>query len=161
MGIFSTPIIGDLMDGIFGIFDDVHTSSEEKAEIRLKLMQVGMSADLAQTAVNKEEAKSGILFVAGWRPWIGWVCGCAFAYNYVIAPFLMAGVYYYGQMTGNTIDMSGLPTLDLAAMIPVLMGMLGLGGLRTYEKREGIARAELTAAKPVQINIPDQGGLVD
>jgi len=166
MSIFSAPIIGDLMKGVFGIFDDVHTSEEEKAEIKLKLMQIGMSADLAQMAINQEEAKSGMLFVAGWRPWIGWVCGMAFAYNYIFAPFLMAAVYYYAQISGKVVDLSGLPVLDLSTMIPVLMGMLGLGGLRTYEKQTGVARASFSNVvtslrKPDTIPELEKTGLVD
>ncbi len=159
MGIFTTPLVGDLMSGVFGIFDDLHTSKEEKAEIRMKLMKIGMSADLGQIEVNKQEAKSGHLFVSGWRPFIGWVCGSAFAYNYIISPLLMAIAYYVAQFNGAVLDLSGMPQLDLATMIPVLMGMLGLGGLRTYEKREGVARSELTTKLP-ELK-PIEGGLVD
>ena len=148
MGIFTSGIVSDLMGGIFGIFDDLHTSTEEKAEIRLKLMQIGMSADLAQIEVNKREAASGFIFVSGWRPFIGWVCGSAFAYNYILSPFIMGGVYYYAQLTGKVVDLSGLPQLDLATMIPVLMGMLGLGGLRTYEKGAGVARTSMAVESP-------------
>lgn len=160
MGLFTTPLVGDLMKGVFSIFDDVHTSAEEKAEIRLKLMQVGMSADLAQLEVNKEEAKSGLLFVSGWRPFIGWVCGSAFAYNYIIYHFIASAMFYYGQFSGTVIDLSGLPKLDMAEMIPVLMGMLGLGGLRTYEKREGIARTAIAVKDGVKRAVKPTG-LVD
>jgi hypothetical protein len=84
-------------------------------------------AMIAQLAVNKQEAAHKSLFVAGWRPFIGWVCGAALANNFLVFPILLA---------------SGIAVvpLDLAVMMPVLMGMLGLGGLRTFEKVKQVSR---------------------
>lgn len=81
----------------------------------------------AQIAVNKQEAAHKSLFVAGWRPGTGWVCLTAMASNYIVMPYL--------AVFGYTV-----PVLDLGEMMPVLLGMLGLGGMRTYEKRNGVAR---------------------
>ena len=84
-------------------------------------------AMLAQLDVNKTEAAHKSLFVSGWRPFIGWVCGVSMGFNFIGLPLLTA------------FDVVVSP-LDLATMMPVLMGMLGLGGLRTFEKTKGVAR---------------------
>jgi hypothetical protein len=75
-----------------------------------------------QAEINKVEAQNRSVFVAGWRPFIGWVCGVAFAFHYIVMPLLLA----YTDMKPVEFDTNSLFT--------VLMGMLGLGGLRTYEK---------------------------
>ena len=97
-----------------------------------ELKRMALSAGLAQgqIAVNATEAASHFLFVAGWRPWLGWVCGAAFAWAYVLQPILAAVL----SASGSAVV---LPTLDLSAMSPVLLGMLGLGGMRTVEKLKG------------------------
>lgn len=79
---------------------------------------------LAQIAVNKAEAESKSLFKGGWRPAIGWTCGLALFNNYLVVPYAVA----------LGLD---VPTLDLGEMMPVLLGMLGLGYLRTDEKKAG------------------------
>jgi len=71
--------------------------------------------------------------VAGWRPFIGWSCGVALAWNYIAQPVL---VFTLAQ-TGNLVE---LPALDMSQMMPVLMGMLGLGGLRTFEKYKSVSK---------------------
>lgn len=86
---------------------------------------------LAQIDVNKEEAKSESLFVAGWRPFVGWVCGCGLAYAAIVLPFLefvsKVGFGYKGHF----------PVIDWAILGQILTGMLGLAGLRTYDKLKG------------------------
>jgi|SRR5210317_68653 len=78
-----------------------------------------------QTRINEIEANHRTVFVAGWRPFIGWVCGIAFAFHYIVMPLLIA----YTDIKPVEFDTNSLFT--------VLMGMLGLGGLRTYEKLKG------------------------
>ena len=73
------------------------------------------------------------MFVAGWRPFIGWTCGAALAYTYVVQPLL---IFILAQ-SGYLVEM---PALDIAGLMPVLMGILGLGGMRSYEKVKGVAR---------------------
>lgn len=88
---------------------------------------------MAQIEVNRTEAAHNSLYVAGWRPFIGWACGVAMAFNYVGVPVIETVSVLYG--TPLT-----LSPLDLEVMMPVLLGMLGLGGMRSYEKRNGVAR---------------------
>jgi len=87
---------------------------------------------LAQLDVDKAEAASASVFVAGWRPGIGWVCGIAFGWNYVLEPFMQ----FVATLCGHPVTM---PSLDLSGMMPVLLGMLGLGAMRTVEKVQGAA----------------------
>ena len=89
---------------------------------------------MAQIEVNKAEAQSSSVFKGGWRPFIGWVCGFAFAYHFIIQPVLLFGVGVAG------IQLPALPEFDMSQMMPVLLGMLGLGGLRTFEKQKGITK---------------------
>lgn len=86
-----------------------------------------------QISVNQAEASSHSLFVAGWRPFIGWICGSACAWNWIGLPVAKAALAYSG--TPLEVD-----SADLTEMLPVLMGMLGLGAFRTAEKFKGVAR---------------------
>ncbi len=114
----------------------------DAAAAKLKLLELQQSGELAELAsstelqkaqdvVNQTEAANTSIFVAGWRPWVGWVCGMAFAYTFILQPF--CGLI--ASAVGHPI---ALPALDLSSMMPVLLGMLGLGGMRTYEKVNGI-----------------------
>ena len=80
-----------------------------------------------QTAINLEEAKSANMFIAGGRPFIIWICGFAFGINYIVGPL---GVFI-ASLFGKTVV---FPVLALSEMMPVLLGVLGLGAYRTFEK---------------------------
>ena len=124
------PIVGDVLDRFF-------PNKEEKAraarEIEARLTEHLAKIDLAQLEVNKAEAASRNIFVAGWRPFVGWTCGMALAYTYVVQPMLIFGLAHFGHQVA-------LPPLDMATMMPVLLGMLGLGGLRSFEKYKGVSK---------------------
>jgi hypothetical protein len=74
------------------------------------------------------------VFKGGWRPFIGWVCGAAFAYHFVLQPLIVFGVTVAG------VKIPELPTFDMGSLLTVMMGMLGLGGLRSYEKKQGLTK---------------------
>ena len=131
--------VGGILGGVFGLIDDLVTSDEEREQLKLKLLTLQTQGELAQLEVNKTEAQHSTIFVAGWRPFIGWVCGTAFAYHFVLYPLLQFAAWLLLVFTGNVFPADSLPRLDLAEMIPVLMGMLGLSGLRTIEKRSGVS----------------------
>ena len=87
-----------------------------------------------QTKINLAEASHRTLFVAGWRPFIGWTCGVALCWHFVLAPITIFLCAYIG------VAIPELPTFDMGSLMTVLMGMLGLGGLRTYEKQKGLTK---------------------
>ena len=104
-------------------------TEQEKAEMALLVATVQ-----GQLAVNQAEAGHPSIFVSGWRPAIGWICGGACAWNWIGLPMSQAALVFFGyEMT--------LDSADLTEMLPILIGMLGLGGLRTYEKVSGVARS--------------------
>ena len=128
------PIIGALAGPLMGLVDDLFTSDEEREAAKLKLLEMEQRGELAQIAVNMQEAKSEHLFVSGWRPATGWVCVAAFGYTFVLMPF---GSFIALVSGMDPALLEALPDLDLGAMMPVLLGMLGLGAMRTYEKKSG------------------------
>lgn len=110
--------------------------SEETAlkinhELSLALLNNELQPMLAQLNVNAKEAEHDNVFVAGWRPFIGWVCGAAFAYTFIVQPMAVFVIVVAKWSTPP------LPTLDMMPMLTVLGGMLGLGAFRSYEKVKG------------------------
>jgi hypothetical protein len=88
---------------------------------------------MAQIEVNKIEAAHHNMFVAGWRPAIGWICALGMAGNFLIIPFVNMAL----ELTDSGVL---VPMIALSEMMPVLMGMLGLGAMRTFEKTKGVSR---------------------
>ena len=103
-------------------------TEQEKAQLAAALALVQGQLD-----INKAEAGSTSIFVSGWRPAIGWICGAACAWNWIGLKALLFGAAYLDH------PLTGLAPADLSEMMPVLMGMLGLSGLRTIEKLNGRA----------------------
>jgi len=87
-----------------------------------------------QLEINKTEAASRSAFVAGWRPFVGWTCGVALAYHFIVQPLAAFA------MTVAGVSLIDLPTFDMDTLMTVLLGMLGLGGLRTFEKHKGVSK---------------------
>ena len=135
---------GPIASGLFGLIDKLFTSEDERMAAKLKVLELEKSGELAQIAVNAQEARHDSIFVAGWRPFIGWVCGLAFTWAFLLYPVLSFFVVAFGIPVNLTL----VPELELAAMMPVLMGMLGLGAMRSWEKREGVSRERLAAVTP-------------
>ena len=129
--------LGSLVGPVTGLLDKFIEDKDVKNKLAhdLSTMAERHAQELAkgQLEVNKTEAAHKSLFVAGWRPAIGWICGLGMASNFFVIPianFVLA-------LTGSTIL---IPLLDTGEMMPVLMGMLGLGAMRTYEKKQGVQR---------------------
>lgn len=89
---------------------------------------------LAQIEINKAEAQHRSIFVAGWRPFLGWGLASAMIWHFVLAPIVMFIFAYSGM------EAPELPAFDMDSLMTVLLGMLGLGGLRTFEKSKGLAK---------------------
>jgi hypothetical protein len=118
------------------VFDRVFPDPAQAASAKLELMKLQQSGELTQIAgqmdINKVEAASSSIFVSGWRPAIGWICGAGFAVQFVIGPLAEWG----SALAGHPVK---FPQMDTGTMMPLLLGMLGLGGMRTAEKIQGVA----------------------
>lgn len=140
-------MIASLITGLASVFGPVvseFVEDKDKAnELKFKLATMGaehaQAITLAQIEVNKTEASSNSKFVAGWRPGAGWVCVAAMAFNYVLLPILN-WMLLVAAVIADMPDLPTLPVLNFGEIMPVLLGMLGLGGLRTREKEKGVAR---------------------
>ena len=129
------PSILPAVTDIVGRFLPENKEERAKAEREIKSQLTAHLAkiDLAQLDINKAEAANRSIFVAGWRPFIGWCCGIALAWTYVVTPIL----HFILAQTGHLVE---LPAMDMSQMMPVPMGMLGLGGLRTFEKYKKVSK---------------------
>ena len=129
------PSILPAVTDVIGRFLPEDKEARAKAERQLEQQLATHLAkiDLAQLDINKTEAAHRSVFVSGWRPFIGWSCGVALAWSYVVTPILT----FILAQTGYLVQ---LPSMNLGEMMPVLMGMLGLGGLRTFEKFKKVSR---------------------
>ncbi len=113
-------VVGSIIDKVADRIDDFTFDKQEKAELIQEINK-------AQIEVNKVESGHTSIFVAGWRPFVGWTCGIALCYHFVIQPFLVFLLFSFGYQVD-------LPVFNMQTLTTVLMGMLGLGGLRSYEK---------------------------
>ena len=128
--------VSALLDIGSKVIDRVWPDPAQAAAAKLELFKLQQSGELAQIAgqmdVNKAEAANPNVFVSGWRPFIGWVCGLGFGVQFVFGPLAEWGSALYGHPVK-------FPPMDTGTMMPLLLGMLGLGGLRTAEKIQGVA----------------------
>lgn len=104
-----------------------------KMKLQKEMTMAFHDANLAQIQLNKQEAAHKNIFVAGWRPFVGWTCGVALAYHFIVSPIIETILIAFGFTTD-------LPSFEFSQLSSILMGMLGLGGLRTYEKMKGVSR---------------------
>jgi Holin of 3TMs, for gene-transfer release len=159
MGFISSLFAGGVGDVVEKVGDAIHknvTSDKErmaleneakKAEQDYTLALAKMDEELAQgqNAVNLEEAKSASLFVAGWRPFIGWLCGVTLGIMFIPKCLVLTSFWCieaYRNLHGGEAPLPTLPEfpdLGAGAMMGLVSAMLGLGGLRTYEKVKGVA----------------------
>lgn len=131
--------IGQIVKGVTDIVDDLVTTKEELRELDLKQQQIEAGLMQGQMEVNKEEAKHKSMFVAGWRPFIGWIGGIAMAYQFIIYPIL-TWVWAWMMSKGNIPEgMEPPPVLDTGALFAVITGMLGIGMMRSYDKVNGVS----------------------
>jgi len=138
-------MVGDMIAGVVGkIIDRAWPDPAEKAKAAIAIEEMRQAGEFKaidaalqqaqmQADVNKVEAGSSDPFTSRWRPFIGWICGCALAWHYIGRP--MAD--WVLLLTGST---TPIPEVELGDLFVVLLGMLGLGGMRTAEKIKGVAR---------------------
>ena len=133
--------LGPIMDGVLRFIPDKNKRAEAKEQFEGQMLMAMTGLVQGQLEINKIEAKHASIFVAGWRPAIGWICGSALAWNFILQPILNWGAFMFG------VDLKDMPVLDAGELTTILLGMLGLGGLRTYEKRLGVSRNEVKNGK--------------
>lgn len=135
--------VGGIVGALVSLFERIIPDPAQRAAAQLQLLQLQqqgafkdietqLQRDLAQINVNAVEAASPSLFKSGWRPFIGWVCGVALAYEFLIRVLL-------GYVLSNWLHWTDPPHLDMTDLVTILGGVLGLGTLRTTEKVKGVA----------------------
>jgi hypothetical protein len=130
------PTFGKVLDKIF---PDPAAKTQAQLQL-LQLQQAGefkeIDAELQQTQgqveIDKQEAASQSLFVAGWRPAIGWICGLGLCVQFLVGPLFT----WVAAIIGHPVT---FPSLDMGTLLTLLFGMLGLGGMRTMEKLKGVS----------------------
>lgn len=130
---FGELLIGPVFDLIGKFVPDKDKARQLAHDIATLAENHAHEEIVKQLEVNKQEAAHSSIFVAGWRPFIGWSCGIGINFNWVVAPLINWGA----KMFGYEVE---VPVLDMAIMMPIVLGMLGLAWGRTKEKIEGVAR---------------------
>ena len=130
---------GGLVGSVGKIIDDLHTSDEEKAAARAKLLELENQVNLKQMEINLADAKSTATGISGtlqriWRPLIGFSAALGIFFEYVAKPFI---IFFLAVFQIETLP---LPSLDMGVLMPLVMALLGMAGLRTYEKQKGISK---------------------
>ena len=131
-------LVNTLVGPVSNILDKFVEDKDQKAKLAHEIATMSdrhaQEIALAQISVNAAEAASGSLFKGGWRPCVGWVCAIAFFYHFVGQPLIIFIVALAGA------EIPDLPEFDMGTLLTVLGGMLGICGLRTYEKQKGVTK---------------------
>ena len=125
--------IDDAIAAGLKVLDKFIPDPAAKAQAESELRDSLMNWDGQQAAIHQAEAGNENVFVSGWRPFVGWTCGASFAWNFVLMPFCNFWLVVGGH---KPIDLN----FDMNTLMTVLLGMLGLGGMRTYEKLKGVSK---------------------
>ena len=125
----TNSVVGIAGKGLGKFVADKNLKMKLEHELKTQLQ----TANLAQLEVNKLEAQHKSIFVSGWRPSVGWVCSLAMLYHFILAPMIQFAV----GIAGIQVD---LPEFDFSQLSTILMAMLGMAGLRTYEKQQKVTK---------------------
>ena len=130
-------LISSLAGPVSAILDKFVEDKDQKAQLVHDIATMAerhaAEAVQAQLEINKAEAEHPSMFVSGWRPAVGWVCVLGMAGNFIIIPFSNMAL----ELTGSIV---AIPMIDMETLLPVLLGMLGLGAMRTVEKVKNVER---------------------
>lgn len=133
LGTFIGKMLGggavEIASGIGGVVDKFMETPDEKRAAEIVMAKLENNKHALQTEINKIEAGHRSLFIAGWRPAVGWICVFALAWNWILFPLLQ---FFYTERA--------LPSLDVGDAIALVMALLGVAGIRTYEKRAGLTK---------------------
>ena len=133
----SIPLIGQAVAGVMQGLDSLITSKEEKMALELALTKELNQPHLLQALANIEEAKHPKMFVSGWRPALGWLTAFCLGYAWILRDFMVIVI----KMTPKAELVSSLPVIETADLMTLVFALLGLGGVRAYEKVKGVARS--------------------
>lgn len=132
--------IGTVIDSVGKIASDLITTDKERLELELRAKELDQAIDLAQIGVNQVEAQHSSIFVAGWRPAIGWIGAAAMAYQFLFYPMLLWGWTWMQGMGWIPKELTPPPVLEADQLWVILSGILGIAGMRSFEKTKGVAR---------------------
>ncbi|MFC6440858.1 3TM-type holin [Bowmanella sp. JS7-9] len=127
------PVVGPLIDKLVDRIPDPNARAEAREQFETQLLTAVTEASTLQAKINQVEAAHSSVFVAGWRPFIGWVCGLSLLWAFLLQPIMVWGV----KVAGVDVD---IPIIETGALYQLVLAMLGMGGLRTFEKMKGVAR---------------------
>lgn len=122
------------IEAVGNVLDALFTSDKERLDKKAVMARIAQQPALVQGEINKIEASHKSIFVAGWRPFIGWVCGMALFYNFVLRDLMVWGLML------TSADTPPPPVLHIDVLTTILYALLGLGGMRTFEKLQGRAK---------------------
>lgn len=158
------PIIGDLFNSVKDVVSEVVVDKDKRDQVNLELRRIEDQAQArldaqvqGQIEVNKVEAANGSVFVAGWRPAIGWVGAVALLWAFVVGP----AIQWIGQMFGHNI---AIPDPNFSELMPLIFAILGIGGMRSFEKIKGVATNDYTATPstpPTTVSVDTKKGAVE
>ncbi len=137
MSLFGISSIGSIISGVGKVADDLFTSDEERLKIALEEKKIDAALVGGQLEINKTEAQHKSVFVAGWRPFMGWVGGSAMCYQFLLYPVLTWGwkLFQANGWVPETLDPP--PVLAADELWVVITGMLGIAGMRSFDKARG------------------------
>ena len=131
-------MIQALIGPVTGLLDKFIEDKDEKNKIAHEIATLAEKQaheiSISQIEVNKQEAQHRSIFVSGWRPFVGWVTAVSLAWHFIISPIILFSATIIG------IQIPDLPTFDMETLTTILLGMLGLGGLRSFEKFKGLTK---------------------
>lgn len=155
MGILG-GLLKELISPLTDVVSEVVVDKDKRDEINFKIQELIDKADaryheqlMGQVEINKIEAASGSLFVAGWRPFIGWVGGAGLAWSFIVGPF----IEYVARLTGWQGQM---PVFELDQLIAIVLAMLGVGTMRTVEKIKGVSTNDYRDTPSAPINVVEK-----
>lgn len=131
--------IGEVIGAVGKVAGDLITTEKERRQLDLEEKKIDQATDLAQIEVNKIEAASSSVFVAGWRPAIGWIGAAAMAYQFLAYPMLLWGWTYLQGTNWIPKGLNPPPVIDADQLWVILSGILGIAGMRSFEKTKGVA----------------------
>ncbi|MCH9639393.1 MAG: holin family protein [Betaproteobacteria bacterium] len=131
---FLQPLVGPIVNKLVDLIPDPNARAKAKEEFERELLTAVTQASQAQTKINEIEAQHSSIFVAGWRPFIGWVCGIGLLWAFILQPIFVWSIVAFDLSVKN------VPQINSDGLYQLVLAMLGMGGLRTFEKMKGVAR---------------------